>query len=81
MNEVNVNRCYKDRLFVRLFGDPARARDALDLYNAVNETNYTNTKDLEFYTIENAVYMSMKNDVALCFESILNLFEHLFLSQ
>ena len=50
--------------------------NALELYNAVNGTNYTNIEDLEFYTIENAVYMSMKNDVAICFESILNLFEH-----
>lgn len=76
MSEVKVNRCYKDRMFVKLFGDPANEQNALERYNAVNGTNYTNIEDLEFYTIENAVYMSMKNDVAICFESILNLFEH-----
>lgn len=76
MSEVKVNRCYKDRMFVRLFGNPVYAQNALELYNAVNGTCYTDPKELIFYTIENAVYMSMKNDVAICLESILNLFEH-----
>ena len=76
MSEIKVNRCYKDRMFVKLFGNPAYAQNALELYNAVNGTCYTDPEGLIFYTIENAVYMSMKNDVAVCFESILNLFEH-----
>lgn len=76
MSEIKVNRCYKDRMFVKLFGNPAYAQNALELYNAVNGTCYTDPEGLVFYTIENAVYMSMKNDVAVCFESILNLFEH-----
>ena len=36
MSEVKVNRCYKDRMFVRLFGNPVYAQNALELYNAVN---------------------------------------------
>ena len=76
MSEIKVNRCYKDRMFVKLFGNPAYAQNALELYNAVNGTCYTDPEGLIFYTIENTVYMSMKNDVAVCFESILNLFEH-----
>ena len=76
MSEIKVNRCYKDRMFVKLFGNPAYAQNALELYNAVNGTCYTDPEGLIFYTIENAVYMSMKNDVAICLESILNLFEH-----
>lgn len=76
MGEIKVNRCYKDRMFIKLFGNPAYVQNALELYNAVNGTCYTDPEGLVFYTIENAVYMSMKNDVAVCFESILNLFEH-----
>ena len=76
MSEIKVNRCYKDRMFVKLFGNPAYAQNALELYNAVNGTCYTDPEGLIFNTIENAVYMSMKNDVAICLESILNLFEH-----
>lgn len=35
----------------------------LSLYNAVNKSNYTNPDDLEIVTLENAVYMNMKNDL------------------
>ena len=71
-----VNRKYKDRLFIRLFGYEDTKKDTLELYNAVNGSNYTDPDELTLYTIENVVYMGMKNDVAFCMESFLNLFEH-----
>lgn len=55
----NADRNVKDRFFRFIF---KKKEDLLDLYNAVNESNYTNIEDLEINTIEEAVYLSMKND-------------------
>ncbi len=68
-----VNRAHKDRLFQRVFADK---RDLLDLYNAVNRTNYTNPDELEITTLEDVIYMSMKNDMSFIISSTLNLYEH-----
>ena len=56
-----INRQFKDRLFISLFG---RKENILDLYNAINGTDYTDSQDIEITTIENVIYMGMKNDVA-----------------
>ncbi|MDO4556077.1 MAG: hypothetical protein Q4B70_13155, partial [Lachnospiraceae bacterium] len=68
-----VNRQYKDRLFRFIFRDKA---SLLQLYNAINGTDYQDPDALEVNTIENAVYMSMKNDLSFLIYSILNLYEH-----
>ena len=68
-----VNRKFKDSLFRMLMND----REALlSLYNALNRTQYDNPEELEITTLENAVYMAMKNDVSCVFHSELYLFEH-----
>ena len=59
---VVENRNYKDTLFRMIFKEPEAL---LSLYNAVNGTNYTNPNDLKVVTLENAIYMNMKNDLAL----------------
>ena len=64
MNE-KVNRTYKDRLFSYIFGREENKAWTLSLYNAVNGTSYMNPDDIEINTIENALYMGMKNDVSL----------------
>ncbi len=64
---------HKDRLFQRVFADK---RDLLDLYNAINHTNYTNPDNLEITTLEDVIYMSMKNDMSFIISSTLNLYEH-----
>lgn len=52
----------KDRLFRFLF---AQDREALlELYNALNGTDYQDASQLQVVTIENAVYVMMKNDLA-----------------
>jgi hypothetical protein len=51
-------------------------RELLALYNAVNGTDYNNPDDLEIVTLENAVYMNMKNDLAFLIEASLHLYEH-----
>ena len=68
-----VNRAHKDRLFQRVFADK---RDLLDLYNAVNHTDYADPDELEITTLEDVIYMSMKNDMSFIISSTLNLYEH-----
>lgn len=66
-------RNYKDTVFRMLYRDK---KELLDLYNAVNDTQYTNPDDLEVTTLENAIYMSMKNDISCVVDLRLNLYEH-----
>ena len=68
-----VNRKYKDTLFRMIFREKP---NLLQLYNAVNSTDYTDTENLEVVTLENAIYMNRKNDVAFLLLDCLNLYEH-----
>ncbi len=70
---TTINRQYKDRLFKIVFADK---KDLLDLYNAINGTNYDNSEDIEVNTLEDVVYMGMKNDISLLLYDVLNLYEH-----
>lgn len=67
------NRKYKDVLFRHLFRDK---RDLLDLYNALNGSTYRNPEDLEVVTMEDVIFMKMKNDLSFIIGSQLNLYEH-----
>ena len=73
MSEIHVNRQYKDRLFKLVFSNK---EDLLQLYNAINDTNYDNPEDIEINTLEDVVYMGMKNDISFLLTDILNLYEH-----
>ena len=64
---------YKDTVFRMLFSN---RKELLALYNAVNGTEYDNPDDLEITTLENAIYMSYKNDISFVLDLRLNLFEH-----
>ena len=68
-----ANRNYKDTVFRMLFSD---RKNLLSLYNAVNQSNYSNPDDLEIVTLENAIYMGMKNDLAFIIDTNLFLYEH-----
>ncbi|WP_050008031.1 hypothetical protein [Butyrivibrio sp. WCE2006] len=72
-NTLKVNSKYKDSVFRMLFN---RKEELLSLYNAVNNTNYVNVDDLEINTLEEGVYMKMKNDISFIFSFELNLYEH-----
>ena len=48
----------------------------LELYNAINNSDYTNPEDLTITTIEDVVYMGMKNDLSFLIDDVLNLYEH-----
>ena len=71
-----VNDEHKDRVFKFLFGNPANKEWTLALYNAINGSSYDNPDDIEFNTIDDAVYLGMKNDVSFIIVDELNLWEH-----
>lgn len=68
-----INRLHKDRLFIRIFQDKGAL---LDLYNALNHTHYNNPDELTITTIEDALYIGMKNDISFLFGEELHLYEH-----
>ena len=68
-----VNRKYKDRLFKWVFQEK---KDLMQLYNAINDTDYDNPEDFEVNTLEDIVYMGMKNDLSFLIKDVLNLYEH-----
>ena len=71
-----VNREHKDRLFKMIFGRPENREWTLSLYNAVNGTDYRDASQIEFNTMEDVLYLGMKNDTSFLLDSYLNLYEH-----
>ena len=69
---TKMNRNFKDSLFRLVFHGK---EELLSLYNAVNGSAYTNADDLKINTLEDVVYMGMKNDVSFLFAHYLNLYE------
>ena len=72
---VYVNRKYKDRLFRLRFGSEEYKADILSLYNALNGTSYGNPDDITITTIDDVIYIKMKNDVSLIIDGNLPLWE------
>ena len=68
-----VNRTYKSTVFIMLFED---RNNLLELYNGMSGKHYTNPELLEIYTLENAIYMSIKNDISFLIDGRLSLYEH-----
>ena len=71
--KMKANRQYKDTVFRMLFEDK---KNLLSLYNAMNKKNYTDAEALQVVTLENAIYMGMKNDLAFIIDMNLYLYEH-----
>ncbi len=72
MKESKGNRVYKDRLFRFIFSNK---EDLLSLYNAVNQSHYTNAEELEVTTLDDVLYMGMKNDISFLIDDEMNLYE------
>ena len=68
-----INRTYKSTVFIMLFEDK---KNLLELYNAVSGKHYQNPELLEINTLENAIYLSVKNDVSFVIDARLSLYEH-----
>lgn len=74
IDNISVQRNYKDTVFRMIFKDK---KELLTLYNAINDTHYDNVDDLEVKTLENAIYMTVKNDVSFVVDMMtLNIYEH-----
>ena len=72
--ENTVNREYKSSIFAMLFRDKTKL---LELYNAISGTSYTDPDMLKIVTLENAIYMGLKNDLSIVVLEIhLHLYEH-----
>ena len=74
MNNVSlpVNRIYKDRLYKVIFNDKS---ELLKLYNAINGTHYDDPAMLTITTLDNAIYMTMENDLSFIIDMRLALYE------
>ena len=73
-NKIKPNKKYKDSLFRKIFGESKE--NALSLYNAINGSSYTMEDEFEYTTLEDVVYMKMKDDVSFLVGASLNLYEH-----
>ncbi len=71
--EFVVQRNYKDTVFRMLFKEK---KALLSLYNAMSGTAYENPEELEIVTLENAIYIGMKNDISFVMDFQLYLYEH-----
>ena len=71
--QVYVNREYKDSVFRMLYREK---KNLLQLYNALNGTSHTDPEKLIFTTLENAIYLGMKNDVSFLLDDRMTLYEH-----
>ena len=72
-NQVTVNEKYMDSVFRKLFH---QKKELLELYNALNDSNYTREEDLEIVTLESSLFLSMRNDLAFILDFRLHLYEH-----
>lgn len=75
MADPVVNTKYKDRLFRLRFGSSEYREDILSLYNALNGTSYRDVDDLSITTIDDVIYIRMKNDVSLLLDGNMPLWE------
>lgn len=72
--QVVANEKYKDTAFRKLFH---QKKELLELYNALNDSNYTREEDLEIVTLEeSSLFISMRNDLAFILDFRLHLYEH-----
>lgn len=70
-----INTKYKDRLFSFIFGRPERKEWTLSLYNAVNGSSHTDPEEIEIVTMEDILYMGMKNDMSFLITDTANMYE------
>ena len=72
-NNPKPLKTYRDTVFRKLFSDK---KELLVLFNAINGTDYRNLDDLEITTLDNVIYMNVKNDISCMIDMRLNLYEH-----
>ena len=71
---MNANREHKNSVFVKLFGEK---ETLLELYNAIENTNYDKDTEIRITTLENVLYMDKINDISFLIDGkIVVLIEH-----
>lgn len=70
-----ANSEYKDRLFTFIFGNSEHKEWTLELYNAINDTEYTDPGMISITTIRKVLYLGMHNDVSFLLADEVNLYE------
>ncbi len=71
-----VKRNYKDSLFRFIFSAPEHKAYVLSLYNSLNGSDYTDPGQMELITIDGALFLSVKNDVACLIADVMLFMEH-----
>lgn len=70
---MSGNREYKSDVFSMLLEDKT---NALQLYNALNKSNYTDPEIVEIRTLDKGVSLSVRNDAAFVLDANLSIYEH-----
>jgi hypothetical protein len=67
------NREYKSDVFSMLMEDK---RNALELYNAVNGSDYADPELIEMHTLDKGISLTVRNDAAFVLDMNLSVYEH-----
>ena len=65
----------KTGCLVLFFGNANHKEWTLSLYNAVSRASYAEPEDIQITTIDDVIYMGMKNDVSFIISGMLNIYE------
>lgn len=69
----NGNREYKSDVFSMLMQDKEYA---LDVFNCLNGTEYTDAEQIEIVTLEHGISLSIRNDASFIIDNQINFYEH-----
>ncbi|MGN0153622.1 MAG: hypothetical protein ACI4A3_04175, partial [Lachnospiraceae bacterium] len=67
------NREYKSDVFSMLMEDP---KNALNLYNAMNDSNYTDPNLVEICVLDRGISLTVHNDASFVLDMNLSIYEH-----
>ncbi|MBD8973356.1 MAG: hypothetical protein EGQ63_05905 [Clostridiales bacterium] len=67
------NREYKSDVFSMLMEDP---ENALSLYNAMNDSDYTDPELVEMCTLDRGISLTVHNDASFVLDMNLSIYEH-----
>ncbi len=73
------NREYKSRLFSFIFGREENKAWTLSLYNALHGTSHDDPSAITINTIEDVIYMGMKNDLSILVSEIISFYRSMAL--
>ena len=70
---MSGNREYKSDLFSMLMREK---KYALEVYNALNLSHYTDPEEIQIYILENGIQLSIRNDASFILDHYMSLYEH-----